>query len=83
MNDFLESIYNAFTEPVLGIDANSGRILHCNASAANLLCRSANDISGKPVDLIVAEPAAFQSFLSEIRKKGGGKTHWQMARGDG
>jgi signal transduction histidine kinase len=83
MNDFLEAIYNAFSEAVLGIDANSGRILHCNAAAATLLGRSVNDTLGKTIDLIGADHGAFPSFLSEVRKNGTGKIHWQIVREDG
>src|SRR5262252_5855543 len=83
MNDFLEAIYNALREAVLGIDANAGRILHCNPAAATLLGRSINDTLGKTIDLIAADPEAFRSFLSELRKHGAGKICCPIVRAGG
>jgi signal transduction histidine kinase len=79
-NDFLAVIYNALSEAILGVDLNSGRILHCNEAAATLLCRSVEEILSGTTELIIADQRIFQSFLSDVRKHGNGKTLGQIGR---
>ncbi len=80
---FLETLYNAFTETVIGIDPSSGRILHWNKAAAAMFAQSAQDVAGKTIEVIDADERSFQSFLSEVRKQGKGETQWQVRRSDG
>ena len=78
MNNFLEILYNAFTDAAIGIDPDTGRILHWNNAAATLFGQSAKDVVGKTLEIIDVDQAFFQSILSEVRKLGTGKTQWQV-----
>ena len=77
---FLATLYNALSDAIVGIDSGSGRILHWNDKAAVMFGRPAQDVVGKGLDVIYADPATFQSFfanlLSEIRKHGSWDTRF-------
>jgi PAS domain S-box-containing protein len=83
MNDFLEIVYNAFGDAAIGIDAATGQILHWNSAAATMFGRSAKDVLGKTLEIINADEASLQSFLSAVRNQGTAETQWQISRGDG
>src|SRR5215470_9494904 len=72
-DQFLDTLYATLPDAILGVDSGSGRILHWNNAATVLFGWSAQDVVGKSLDVIFADPANFPSFfgnfLSEIRKR--------------
>ena len=84
---FLAALYNTLPDAIVGVDAGSGRILHWNDKAAVMFGRAAQDVVGKGLAVIYADPATFQSFfgnlLSEIRKRGSWDTSFPVRGADG
>ena len=84
---FLATLYNALPHAIVGVDSGSGQILHWNDAAAVMFGRPAQDVVGKTLDVIYADPATFQSFfanlLSEIRKRGRWDTKFHVRGADG
>ncbi|HTN69610.1 MAG TPA: ATP-binding protein [Methylomirabilota bacterium] len=83
---FLDTLYNALPDAIVGIDSSSGRILHWNDAATVMFGRPAQDAVGKSLDVIFADAANFQSFfanlLSEVRKRGSWETKFHVRSKD-
>jgi PAS domain S-box-containing protein len=86
-DEFLATLYNALPDAIVGVEPGSGRILHWNDKAAVMFGRPAQDVLGKSLDVIYADPATFQSFfanlISEIRKRGSWDTKFHVRGSDG
>ena len=73
-DQFLETLYNGLSEPIIGIEPSSGRILHWNNGAAITFGLQAEDAVGKNFNFLCADQESFHSFfanlVSEVRKHG-------------
>ena len=83
---FLQTLLDALTEAVIGIDPATGRILNCNQAAALILSKPAEELVGKTleqVDALSGSSPYLPILLSEIHQHGTYQTEWHIRGNDG
>src|ERR1043166_5361894 len=83
---FLQTLLDALTEAVIGIDPETGRVLNCNQAAALLLAKPAEELVGttlNKIDALSESPSSLPTLLSEIQKHGNCQTACNIRGSDG